>query len=161
MKPSLSWRLAAATRVSRGSGRLRMSGPRDRGRVVGGRRRRDQPRPGAGRVVARPGLLVRSGQPALGSGDAAVGVDGLAVDPAAGAGEEGHDLGDVAGDAQAPERVQARHVLDGRLVLAIEEQRRGRRAGSYAFTVMSRPCSSFARTTLTASTAPLVAAYAV
>src|SRR5918994_4351682 len=149
MKPAVSWRLAAATRVATGSGRVGRSGPRDGGRVVGGRRRWDQPRPGRGRGVPGPAPLVPSGQPALGSGDAAVGVDGLAVDPAAGAGEEGHDLGDVAGDAQAPERVQARHVLDGRLVLAIEEQRRGRRAGSYAFTVMSRPCSSFARTTLT------------
>src|ERR687897_2370375 len=139
MKPAVSWRLAAATRVATGSGRVGRSGPRDRGRVAGGRRRWDQPRPGAGPVAAGPGLLVRSGQPALGSGDAAVGVDGLAVDPAAGADEEGHDLGDVAGDAQPPERVQARQVLDGRLVLAIEEQRRNRRAGSYAFTVMSRP----------------------
>src|SRR5262249_28749254 len=56
-----------------------------------------------------------------GSGDAAVGVDDLAVDPPARPGQEGDHLGDVRGSAQAPERGAGRGLGDGLLVSAAEE----------------------------------------
>jgi hypothetical protein len=70
-------------------------------------------------------------QQARGSDHAAVGVDGLAVDPAGRAGQEGDDLRDVGGRAEPLQWVHPGHPVDGLLVLAVEEQRRGRGAGCH------------------------------
>ena len=57
---------------------------------------------------------------------AAVGVEDLAVDPAGRAGQEGDDLGDVVGLAQALQRRLGGDPVDQLLRLAVEEQRRSR-----------------------------------
>src|ERR1039457_3102551 len=62
-------------------------------------------------------------------GEAAVGEDDLAVDPAGGAGEEGDGLGDVLGLAEALEGGGLGQVRDGRVVLSVEEQCGGGGAG--------------------------------
>jgi hypothetical protein len=68
---------------------------------------------------------------ARGSDHAAVGVDGLAVDPAGRAGQEEDDLRDVGGRAELLQWVHPGHPVDGLLVLAVEEQRRRRKTGCH------------------------------
>jgi uncharacterized protein (TIRG00374 family) len=63
------------------------------------------------------------------SGDAAVDVHDLTIDPTHGAGERGHDLGDVGGLTEPLERRGRRQSVDDLLRLAVEEQRRGGRSG--------------------------------
>jgi hypothetical protein len=65
----------------------------------------------------------------IGSGGAAVGQDDLAVDPAGRAGQERDDLGDVGGGAEALQRGRGGGAVDGGLVLALEVQGGGGRAG--------------------------------
>ena len=62
------------------------------------------------------------------SDHAAVHVDDLAVHPSGRPGEEGDDLGGVLGLPETLERRHPRQVIDRRLVLAVQEQRRRRRA---------------------------------
>src|SRR5207302_3829469 len=77
-------------------------------------------------------LLRSVGQPApAASHDAAVDAEHLTVHPAGGTGEKSYGLGDVLRDTEPLQWRLRGHAGDGLLVLAVEEESGGGRAGSY------------------------------